>query len=304
MAGFSGNYKEEHVLDTLSKLGLQDFFLDVAQARQSALLLDYDGTLAPFRQDRYEAIPYTGVSPLLKEIMATGRTRLVLITGRRAHEAVRLLDISPHPEIWGTHGLERLHCDGSYEITPMDSHTHDALSAADEWVDGLKLHHLAEHKTGSLALHWRGLTDDEAKEVRGNVLLGWLSIADRAGLRLDQLDDGVEIRMADRNKGDAVRTILTEMDDDTPVAYLGDDQSDEDAFRMLQDRGLCVLVRPQWRETAANLWLRPPVQLLTFLRDWLAACQRMPTGASHGQWAMDSAATGNVQGQDGRRSER
>ena len=86
----------------------------------------------------------------------------------------------------------------------------------------------------------------------------------RACLRLEEFDGGVEMRMADPNKGDAVRTILTEMDvDDAPVAYLGDDESDEDAFRVLQNRGLCVLVRTQWRETAANLWLRPPLQLLS-----------------------------------------
>ena len=256
------------------KLDLRDFFRDVAQAHQSALLLDYDGTLAPFRQNRHEALPYPGVTALLKEIMATGHTRVVLITGRCAYELIPLLDIFPHPEIWGTHGLERLHSDGSHEMQPLDSYTLDALAAADEWVHSLNLHHLAEHKPGSLAVHCRGLTEDEAREVRGKILLGWLSIADRACLRLEQFDGGVELRMADPNKGEAVRTILTEMDiDDAPVAYLGDDQSDEDAFRILRDRGLSVLVRPEWRETAANLWLRPPVQLLTFLQNWLEACQ-------------------------------
>lgn len=88
------------MVDTLSKLDLQDFFRDVAQARQSALLLDYDGTLAPFRQNRHEALPYPGVTGLLNGILATGRTRLVLITGRCAQELIPLLDIFPHPEIW------------------------------------------------------------------------------------------------------------------------------------------------------------------------------------------------------------
>ena len=262
---------------TLSQHDLQHFFRDVAQSHQSALLLDYDGTLAPFRQNRYEAFPYSGVTPLLKEIMATGRTRLVLITGRCAHELIPLLDVFPHPEIWGTYGLERLRTDGSREMQPIDQQTLEALSAADEWVYGLKLHHLVEHKPGSLAVHWRGLSDDEARDVCGKVLSGWLSIADRACLRLEQFDGGVEMRMANPNKRDAVLTILMEMDmDDAPIAYLGNDESDEDAFRTLQNRGLCVLVRPQWRETAANLWLRPPVQLLAFLRDWLAACRPMP----------------------------
>jgi trehalose 6-phosphate phosphatase len=145
--------QEEHLLDTLSKPDLQHFFRDVAQAHQSALLLRYDGTLAPFRKNRYEALPYPGVTPLLKEIMATGRTRLVLITGRCVHELIPLLDVFPHPEIWGTHGLERLRTDGSLEMQPIDQNTLEALSAADEWVDGLKLHRLTEHKPGSLAVH-------------------------------------------------------------------------------------------------------------------------------------------------------
>ncbi len=106
--------------------------------------------------------------------------------------------------------------DGSHEMQPMDSYTLDALAAADEWLDSLKLHHLAEHKLGSLAVHWRGLPEDEVREIRSRVLLGWLSIADRACLTLEQFDGGIEMRMADRSKGDAVRAILSEMDIDAP----------------------------------------------------------------------------------------
>ena len=274
---------------TFSDLDLQNFFRQVARAPQSALLLDYDGTLAPFQQDRYQAFPYPGVTALLKEIIDTGRTRLVLISGRRAHELLPLLNVSPHPEIWGTHGLERVSCDGSYLPPQIDSYTLDALTAADLWVDSLQLHHLAEHKPGSLAIHWRGLSEDEAHEIRSKVMLGWLAIADRACLTLEQFDGGVEIRMSDRNKGDAVRTILAEIDVDAPVAYLGDDQTDEDAFRALQDRGLSVLVRPQSRETAAHLWLSPPTQLLAFLRQWLDASRGAPIDPACWQWETTSA---------------
>jgi trehalose 6-phosphate phosphatase len=131
---------------------------------------------------------------------------------------------------------------------------------------------LIEHKPGSLALHWRGLPDQEVADIRDRVLMGWLPIAENSYLTLQHFDGGVEIRIAERNKGDAVRAILAELDVDAPVAYLGDDDTDEDAFRALQDRGLRVLVRPHWRETAADLWLRPPAQLLAFLSDWLKAC--------------------------------
>ena len=278
------------MLDTVSNFDLQEFFRDVARARESALMLDYDGTLAGFQEKRNEARPYPGVTQLLKEIMATGRTRVVLITGRPAHEIIPLLGVSPHPEIWGTHGLERLSSDGLHEVEPIDQYTHDALWAAADWVDNLKLEHLIERKAGSLAVHWRGLADEEAQDVRSKVLLGWMSIADRACLTIEQFDGGVEMCLTTRNKGDAVRTILTEVDVDAPMAYLGDDQSDEDAFLALRNRGLCVLVRPQWRETAAHLWLRPPTQLLTFLRDWLAACQYRPGEQPRLPWEMDSDA--------------
>jgi trehalose-6-phosphatase len=58
------------------------------------------------------------------------------------------------------------------------------------------------------------------------------------------------------------------------IAYLGDDQADEEAFRALQNRGLRILVRPEWRETAADVWLRPPEELVDFLFQWLTVLPR------------------------------
>jgi len=260
------------VTDSHSKVELTEFFQGVACARQSVLLLDYDGTLAPFQLDRYQAVPYHGVTTLLQAIMNTGRTRLAMITGRRASELVPLLKLSPPPEIWGSHGLERLSADGTYEVVDMDSETLDALFEADHWIDALKLHHRAEHKPGSLAIHWRGLSEEEASDIRNRVLLRWLPIADQSCLMLEPFDGGLEIRVADRIKGDAVKSILSEVDIDAPAAYLGDDECDEEVFRALQNRGLRVLVRQHWRETAADLWLRPPDQLRDFLHEWLQAC--------------------------------
>ena len=253
------------MFDTDVELHLQRFFDELSRARASAMLLDYDGTVAPFRPDRYEAVPYAGVSTLLTEIMNTGHTRVVLITGRQAHEVIPLLGIEPHPEIWGVQGLQRLRSDDSYDLPHLDEIATQALTEADAWLDGLGLHHLAEHKPGGLAIHWRGLSHRQQCDIHKSVLRGWLPVADHTGMVLQEFDGGVEIRMSDRNKGYAVRTILAEMDMEAPLAYLGDDESDEDAFRALQDRGLGVLVRPHRRETSADVWLKPPTDLLVFL---------------------------------------
>jgi trehalose-phosphatase len=89
---------------------------------------------------------------------------------------------------------------------------------------------------------------------------------------LEDFDGGMEIRVAATNKGDVVRAILSEMTRDSVIAYLGDDRTDEDAFVALDGRGLGVLVRTEFRETEADVWLRPPEGVLTFLTAWLAAC--------------------------------
>jgi trehalose 6-phosphate phosphatase len=264
------------MLDTPAKLDLQAFLADLAQSQEAALLLDYDGTLAPFQVNRLRAFPYPGVVSLLQEIMNEGHTRVVLITGRCASEIVSLLDVKPHPEIWGAQGLQRLKPDGSHEMPRLERRVRQALEDANEWLDQLDLGHLSEVKPGSLAVHWRGLPESDADGIRRRVMLRWLAIADRADMTLQEFDGGVEIRISTPNKGDAVRAVLAEMDPETPVAYLGDDQTDEDAFRSLQHRGLRVLVRPQWRETSADVWLRPPEELIEFLTQWLRVCQGMP----------------------------
>ena len=84
-------------------------------------------------------------------------------------------------------------------------------------------------------------------------------------------DGGIEFRAQGTTKGSAVRTILSEVGEHTPVAYLGDDSTDEDAFRALGDRGLGVLVRREPRATAADLRISPPEELLDFLKRWMAA---------------------------------
>jgi trehalose-phosphatase len=266
--------KEKADLSRLDpKVQLELLLRAVARAPRSLLMLDYDGTLAPFHNDRKQAFPYPGISPVLQEIVRIGRTRVVIISGRDAKEIAPLLDVKPRPEVWGLHGLQRLKPDGSVELSPLEEPTVEALAAANKWLQCQRLQYMAEFKMGSIAVHWRGLAQCEADAVRGRVLLGWTPIAKRTGLDLLEFDGGVEIRAHHADKGDAVRTIMSEMNSDTPAAYLGDDTTDEHAFQAMNGRGLSVLVRPRWRATAAQLWLRPN-GVLDLLTRWLQACQQ------------------------------
>jgi trehalose 6-phosphate phosphatase len=262
--------------DLISNIGLRSatnsFCAKVAQRKGGALLLDYDGTLAPFSTDRDSALPYPQIREMLSKIIATGGTRVVVISGRPAGDVVGLLGVRPPPEVWGVHGLERLRPDGSSESVHLQTQERDALDQARTSLEYLGLRHLTELKPGSVAVHWRGLAADDATRVRNQVSEAWNRLPTGGTTIIQEFDGGLEIRVARKNKGDAVRTILSEVGPDIPVAYLGDDRTDEDAFRALKGTGLTILVRPEWRETNADLWIRPPDELLDFLRAWLSAC--------------------------------
>ena len=100
------------------------------------------------------------------------------------------------------------------------------------------------------------------------------------GLNLLEFEAGLELRSG-RDKGGAVTAILEEtagpnpLSAPHPTAYLGDDLTDESAFRAVKGRGLGVLVRRQIRPTAADVWLRPPGELRGFLKRWFHACAHL-----------------------------
>ncbi len=241
------------------------FFDTLRHASSRVLLLDYDGTLAPFTPDRGHAFPYPGIPELVSRIIRTG-TRVVLISGRAATEVLHLSGIHPHPEIWGSHGCERLLPDGSYQVEPPSPHHQAALRAAAGSLQISGLASRTEVKPGGIAVHWRGLPHDERAAMESKVRSLFMSAVEEHGLHLLPFDGGLELRAAGKNKGDAVSTILRESKKELAAAYLGDDQTDENAFRAIKGRGIAILVRSEPRPTVADVWLRPPDELGRFLR--------------------------------------
>jgi len=277
MAAYSWNtrraQKETRMRATaVMSAAYNDFFRSLTAAKQGVLMLDYDGTVAPFSRDRRHASPYPGISELLAEIMRTG-TRLIIVSGRSARDIPRLLGIQPPPEIWGSHGVERLYPDGRYEEIDVNDEALQALGEAEVRLDEQCLGPHIEVKLAAVAVHWRGLDSSETLKVRSRAYQTLKPMTSRADLTLAEFDEGVELRLRSANKGEAVRHFLRDINPIIPVAYLGDDVDDEDAFRVLNGRGFTVLVKPKSRFTAAQMWLRPPAELVGFLIDWKLACR-------------------------------
>ena len=261
----------EHLLPDSAVLA--EFLDRLGSAPASALLLDYDGTLAPFRLERDRAYPYPEVVPLVEQIVDCSKTRVVIISGRPVAELKDLLSSLRNLEMWGAHGLERITPDGSYQQARIAWNTLELLSKAREWVMKANLIPIAEVKPGGIAIHFRGMSQAEAEDIEVRLMEGWGEIAGSPELKLLRFESGIELRVARPDKGDAVASIIDDFDPTAEIAYLGDDLTDEDSFRALNGRGLTVLVRPEYRATAAQVWLRPPEGLIDFLQQWLIRLQ-------------------------------
>jgi trehalose-phosphatase len=252
---------------------LEEFFCSVATAMTPLLLLDYDGTLADFRIDRFTARPWAGVRELLTKIQADARTHLIMVTGRPASEINGLLKLDSPVEVWGLHGAERLLADGTRELETAPAEALSKLEELRELLHENSFGGLVEHKPNAVVMHWRGHSPRQAKTIEQKTRTLFEPAAQMDGLSLLPFEAGIELR-AGRDKGGAVSAIIELAGPASPVVYLGDDLTDEPAFCAVnQARGphLSVLMRRTCRETAADIWLRPPEELRWFLMEWLQA---------------------------------
>jgi trehalose-phosphatase len=246
---------------------------------RSLLMLDYDGTLAPFHEDRLKAVAYVGVEERLAILSALPQVHLVLVTGRSARELRSLLPGNIRADIWGSHGREQLLADGSYKLFALDSVQQATLHHVVRAMEALGYPETLELKPSSVAVHWRSFAPAMQEEIRSRLQSVYDDLAGAGRLQLLPFEGGLELRSHDRNKGTAVRQILSLEPAGVPAAYLGDDLTDEDAFTAIEKRGISILVRDDVRRSAARFWMRPPQETLDFLDQWIAAAQASPSPA-------------------------
>jgi len=251
---------------------LEEFMDTLKHTGKNLLLLDYDGTLAPFTVNRQSAVPYPGVRTLLQQIIQAGKTRMIIVSGRPCAEIIELLDLNVSPEVWGAHGWQRLLPDGSRMRYRMHDAERDAIGMAYRWVAALGYAHLSERKQSGVAVHWRGLPVEDIRDIRQSLSQQKIPAICAQTMLLREFNGGMELQLKSRTKGTVIETLLSETEPQTPVAYLGDDRTDEDAFAALEFRGLRIRVANDSRESRADVMLRPPEELLDFLLHWLLAC--------------------------------
>lgn len=257
----------------------QRFFEYLRSAPSSILMLDYDGTLAPFQEDRLSTRFYEGVRKRIERLIHSTGTRVVLISGRKAMELRSLVALTKPVEIWGSHGREHLAIDGTYTVKPLTAFEQNALRWMIHRLEDEFSEELLECKVNSVAAHWRG-TPSARNAIESAMQRGYADVAaaqaDEGAVELLPFDGGIELRAGSGNKGDAVKSLLSGAEEGLACAFLGDDVTDEDGFSVLRGYGseltrVPVLVRSEPRPSHACIWLRPPTELLGFLDAWIEA---------------------------------
>jgi trehalose 6-phosphate phosphatase len=230
------------------------------------LVLDFDGVLAHIMDDPDSAWPVAGA---LDAVLAlTERTSVAVVSGRPISDLQDRLGQLP-VTFAGAHGAEVVHTDGSVEHLVDATDLTARLDAAEEELLALvdtEPGWLVERKPTAVAVHHRLASTDSVEEL-----------LPRVRAHLDRSTAGpppftvlsgkavLELRPANVDKGRALDLIADRTPERTPVV-LGDDMTDEDAFRASAARGgTAVLVADAPRETAASYRLHDPEAVVSFL---------------------------------------
>jgi len=225
-------------------------------SRPLLILADYDGTLAPIVPRPEEAWPEPGAREALVELLARGRHRAAIVTGRRAEQVQAFLDL-PNLPVIGLHGMEW----PGEPISPADLGALRFIAASLPDVPGLRL----EDKSWTLAVHYREVPEERQPGVEAQLSAiplppGWEAIA---GKKVR------EFRPAGFGKGRAVARLASESPDHLPV-FLGDDVTDEEGFVRLRALG-GVTVKVGEGSTAAEYRVDSPADVVALLRAWADA---------------------------------
>jgi trehalose-phosphatase len=240
----------------------------VAAAPHRLLMLDYDGTLAPFHDRRGEAQVARGMWDRIERIARLCGTTVAVISGRSLPDLVGLAGGLPVTLV-GEHGWALRRPGGRSEEHPVPPECAARLRRAAEAADAAGWGARIERKRASIVLHARGLPPDQADALLRAGRAAWRAHAARDDLRLQDIDGGLELRARARDKGMAARDLIASSPVGVLAVFLGDDATDEDAFREVQGAGFGIRVGPAQRATLAGGRLPSVEAVALFLERWV-----------------------------------
>lgn len=267
----AGTEKHPALPSALERL---DAIAEQAKGKEITVFLDYDGTLTPIVETPDKAILSDTMRKTVVEL--SRHCTVGVISGRDlddVRDKVKIDSIvyagSHGFDIAGPSGLAVDHQVGD-EFLPSLDKAEKTLSKKLDSIQGVAI----ERKKFAIAIHYR-LADpertDDIEAVVDDVAAQHADLRKARGKKIFELQPKM-----DWHKGKALFSLLATLkldrDDVLPI-YLGDDVTDEDAFRALQRRGVGIVVWDEPYETAASYYLNDPDEVGEFLRALIPLCK-------------------------------
>ncbi|XP_039794991.1 probable trehalose-phosphate phosphatase 7 isoform X2 [Panicum virgatum] len=265
-----------------SALGKFEQIVAASEGKRIVMFLDYDGTLSPIVDDPDAAFMSETMRMAVRSVAKHFPTAIV--SGRcrdKVFEFVKLaelyyagshgMDIKGPAKASSRHAKAKQAKGGGVlfqpasEFLPMIQEVHERLAETTRCIPGAKV----ENNKFCVSVHFRCVDEKmwgELSEAVKGVLRGY------PRLRLTQGRMVLEVRPTIKwDKGRALEFLLESLGfadcaNVLPV-YIGDDRTDEDAFKALRRRGqgVGILVSKHPKETTANYSLREPAEVMEFL---------------------------------------
>ncbi|CAN6542720.1 hypothetical protein FF1_019644 [Malus domestica] len=261
-----------------SAMSMFEQITNASKGKQIVMFLDYDGTLSPIVEDPDRAFMSNEMRRAVKA--AAGYFPTAIVSGRcrdKVYSFVKLgelyyagshgMDIKgPSKSSKYKNGNQAVLFQPASEFVPMIDEVYKILLEKTRSISGARV----EDNKFCLSVHFRCVDEKSwaalAEQVR-------LVLNEYPKLRLTQGRKVLEIRPTIKwDKGKALEFLLESLgyanSNEVLPVYIGDDRTDEDAFKVLRDRGqgFGILVSKVPKETNASYTLQEPAEVKDFLR--------------------------------------
>lgn len=250
---------------------IQQIHETINDADQTLLFLDYDGTLISFQKRPHDVHTPNQIKTVLTSLANHPKYIVFIITGRTLSNIKDLLPL-PGLSYAAVHGLEIELADGNTFFWKQAKNIRNILKkikkeSHNAFQNEKKIY--LEDKTYSLAFHYRLLPEQKSKETVKTFFHISKKIDSTGQLEIIHGSKVIELRPKGWDKGKAVNLLIekTAQTKQTMTIYIGDDTTDEDAFKQIKDNGITIYVENKTkRSTAAQYYLKNPSEVYEFLQ--------------------------------------
>ena len=236
------------------------------------LFLDYDGTLTPIAAQPEEATLGEGMRSHLRAL--SRQCTVAIVSGRDRQDVQHMVGLE---DLYyaGSHGFDIA---GPGDVHMQQQDARQSLPALDQAAAQL-LRRLAdmpgvrvERKRFAIAIHYRNaqVPVDAIEAVVDDIQKQLPSLRKTSGKKIFELQPDV-----DWDKGRAIQWLMDKLDLTPPRVvplYLGDDTTDEDAFRALTDTGITIRIGSDHISTQAQYLLPDTDAVEAFLGALVRHC--------------------------------